>query len=72
MEKRGLLCDFQVFGIREDVLDRLPPHVFEGVLEVSVWIEPVDDGRADYREQGDRVSGAGLAARGLENLPHEY
>lgn len=58
MEKHGLLCDFRVFGIREDVLDWLPPHVFEGVLEVAVRVEPVDYGRRDDREQPEEENGA--------------
>lgn len=49
--------------------DRPLPDVLQGVLEVTVWVQPVDDRRADYRVQGDRVSGASLAARGLESLP---
>ena len=55
--------------MREDRLDRLPPDVLQGVLEVAVGIEPVDDRLADYREQPDGMPDASLAARFLENLP---
>ena len=44
-------------------------YVLQDALEAPVGIEPVDDRRADYREQPDGMPGAGLAARGLENLP---
>ena len=57
--------------MREDRLNRLPPDVLEGVLEVAVRVEPVDYGRLDDREQPDGVPGARLAARGLENLPDD-
>ena len=68
-ETIGISIEFEVFRIRKDVLDRLLPDVPQGVLEVLVWVEPVDDRRPYHREKRDRVSGACLAARGLENLP---
>ena len=64
-----LSVDVEVFRIRQDVLDRLLPDVLDGVFQVTIGIEAVDDGRADYREERDCVSGPDLAARGLENLP---
>ncbi|MDY5441626.1 MAG: hypothetical protein SPG64_05390, partial [Candidatus Enteromonas sp.] len=56
------LADFKVLRVRENGLERLPPDVLEGVLEVAVRVEPVDYGRPDDREKPDGVPGAGLAA----------
>jgi len=50
-ETAGLSSDFQVFRIRNDVLDRFPSNVLQCVFQVTIRIEAVDDGRADYREQ---------------------
>ena len=63
------ISGFEVLRIREDGLDRLFADVLQGVLEVAVGIEPVDDRLADYREQPDGMPDASLAARFLENLP---
>ena len=63
------ISGFEVLRIREDGLDRLFADVLQGVLEVAVGIEPVDDRLADYREKPDGMPDTGLAARFLENLP---
>ena len=44
-ETAGLSSDFQVFRIRNDVLDRFPPNVLQCAFQITIGIEAVDDFR---------------------------